>query len=261
MDGLVLKTQRFCKKHSSTILTCIGGVGVIFTTITAVKATPKAMQLLEEAKEEKGNDLTTIEKVKIAGPTYIPSAILCVGTISCMIGANVINKRKQAALVSAYTLIDSSYKQYKQNLKEIYGDEAHEEIVNAMMIEKAENIGVNAPGFVNCNNLYVDEQCGENRLFYDEYGERFFETTLEQVISAEYHLNRNYTLRGYTILNEFYDFLGLEPTKYGEEVGWAISDDGTFWIEFDHRKTVIDGRDCIVIDMPFAPDLEWAEYY
>ena len=54
----------FLKKHSSTILTCMGGVGVVATTITAVKATPKALSLLEEAKRKKGEDLTGIEKIK-----------------------------------------------------------------------------------------------------------------------------------------------------------------------------------------------------
>ena len=98
-------------------------------------------------------------------------------------------------------------------------------------------------------------------MFYDEYGKRFFETTLEQVISAEYHLNRNYVLRGYTVLNEFYDFLGIETTDYGNEIGWAINDDGTFWIDFDHYQTEIDGVECYIIDMPFGPSAEWKEYY
>lgn len=261
MNELLRQGQRFYKRHATTILTCIGGIGVIATTITAIKATPKAMELLEEAKEEKGENLTTVEKFNVAGPTYIPTILLGVGTISCMVGANVMNKRRQAALVSAYTLVDSSYKQYKQKLKELYGEETHNTVMDAIMVEKAENIGVNAPGFVNSNNLYVDEQRGDTRLFYDEYGKRFFETTLEQVISAEYHLNRNYTMRGYTVLNEFYEFLGLEPTDFGGEVGWVINDEGTFWIEFNHRQTVVNGRDCIVIDMPFAPDLDWAEEY
>lgn len=261
MNGLLRQSQLFLKRHGATILTCIGGVGVIATTISAVKAAPKATRIIKEAEEEKGEKLTKFETIKMAGPTYVPTVLIGAGTIACIFGANVLNKRHQAALVSAYALIDSSYKEYKHKLKELYGEEAHEEIVNAIAVEKAENIGVRAPGFVDNNVLFVDEQCGETRLFYDEYGERFFEATLEQVISAEYHINRNYVLRGYTVLNELYDFLGLEPTDYGSELGWAINDDGTFWIEFDHRQTEIDGRKCIIIEMPFAPDLEWKEYY
>ena len=39
--------------------------------------------------------------------------------------------------------------------------------------------------------------------------------SLEQVLMAEYHLNRNYILRGEAVINELYEFLGLEPTDWG----------------------------------------------
>ena len=44
----------------------------------------------------------------------------------------------------------------------------------------------------------------------------------EQVLMAEYHLNRNYILRGEAVINELYEFLGLEPTDWGAEAGWHI---------------------------------------
>lgn len=261
MNGIVQKAGRFIKRNGATILTIAGGVGVVVTTVTAIKATPKALEKLEEAKQEKGEPLSKWEKVKVAGPTYLPTMVIGASTVMCVIGVHLLTSRAQANVASAYALVEQSYKAYKNKVIEIYGQEAHEEIVDAIIAERAENVGVDAPGFIGKERLYVDEKCGRNRLFYDEYGDRFFETTLEQVISAEYHLNRNYTLRGYTILNEFYDFLGLEPTDYGSELGWCNYDDGMAWIEFNHRKTDIKGQDCIIIDMPFAPDLEWKDYY
>ena len=98
-------------------------------------------------------------------------------------------------------------------------------------------------------------------MFYDEYGDRFFETTLEQVISAEYHLNRNFILRGYTTLNELYDFLGLEPTDYGDTVGWAVEDE-LYWIDFNQRKTTINNNvEFCVIEMPWGPSPNFLEYH
>lgn len=227
----------------------------------AAKATPKALEKIEEAKQEKGEELSKWEKVKAAGPKYTGTIVVGTATVVCIFGANILNKKHQANLASAYALVDQSYKQYQQKVKEIYSEDAHQEIMDAIAAEKAENMAVQAPGYVNNNRLYVDEKCGETRLFYDEYGDRFFEATLEQVISAQYHLNRNYVLRGYTVLNELYDFLGLEPTDYGSEVGWVANDDGKYWIEFDNREINIKGVDCILISMPFAPDLEWQEEY
>lgn len=253
--------RQFWHRNASTVLTVLGGVGVVVTSVMAVKATPKALKKIETAEQEKGEQLSKWEKVKIAGPSYVPAVMIGAATVTCVIGANLITNRKQANIASAYALVNESYKQYQNKIREIYGEEAHQEIMELIASEKSENMAVQAPGYVDNNRLYVDEKCGETRLFYDEYGDRFFETTLEQVISAEYHLNRNYTLRGYTVLNELYDFLGLEPTDYGSEVGWVANDDGKYWIEFHHQEINIKGVDCILISMPFAPSLEWQEEY
>lgn len=249
------------KRHSSTILTVIGGVGVILTTIMAVKATPKAVEKLEQAKEEKGEELTKTEKFKTAAPVYIPTAIVGVGTLTCIFGANVLNKRQQAALVSAYTLVDSSYKQYRHKLVELYGEDTHNEIVDAIAVEKAEEVGIYATGMCQNTCLTDDKACGDPVLFYDEFSNRYFESTIEQVIVAEYHFNRNFVLRGYAVLNELYEFLGLETTDYGNTVGWAVDSD-LYWIDFDHRKVVLDdGLECYIIETPWGPSADFLEYY
>lgn len=123
-----MRPNAFVKKYGSTILTTLGVVGVIGTTVAAVKETPKALYLLDEAKKEKGEDLTVIEKVKVAGPVYIPSIIIGTSTIACIIGSNVLNKRHQAALLSAYTMLDQSFKEYKNKVIDLYGDEANEKV-------------------------------------------------------------------------------------------------------------------------------------
>ena len=253
--------RQFWNRNASTVLTCLGGAGVVVTSVMAVKATPKALKKIETAEQEEGEELSKWEKMKVAGPSYVPAVMIGAATAMCVIGANLLTSRRQANIASAYALVNESYKQYQNKVREIYGEEAHQEIMELIAAEKAENVGVQAPGFVDNNRLYIDEKCGETRLFYDEYGDRFFEATLEQVISSEYHLNRNYTLRGYTVLNELYDFLGLEPTDYGSEVGWIANDDGKYWIEFDNREINIKGVDSILISMSFAPSLEWQEEY
>ena len=48
------RSKLYLKNNASTILTCVGAVGVVATTVSAVKATPKAMRLLDNAKKEKG---------------------------------------------------------------------------------------------------------------------------------------------------------------------------------------------------------------
>ena len=228
----------------------------------AVKATPKALTLLEEAKEEKREELTKFEKVKVAGKVYIPTIATGAATLTCIFGANILNKHHQAALVSAYTLIDSSFKEYKQKLKELYGEETHNEVVNAIMAEKADDMYVRGALFGTTCDISIEENDGSPKLFYDEHSGRYFETTIEQVMNAEYHLNRNYILRGYAYLNEFYEFLGIEETDYGSVLGWAPKDEGEYWIEFNHRKAVLDdGLEVYIIEMPFGPEYDFLEDY
>ena len=204
MNGLVRSSALFCKRHASTILTIAGGVGVVATTVTAIKVTPKALKKLEEVQGEKGEELTTVEKIKMVAPTYAPTVLLGVGTIACIFGANVMNKKQQAALVSAYTLVDSSFKQYKHKLKELYGEETHNKIIDSIAVEKVDpDWSVSGSYFGQSCDLTKEEACGEPVLFYEENSGRYFESTIEQVLNAQYHLNRNYALRGYSYLNEY----------------------------------------------------------
>lgn len=259
--GLLHQSQLFFKRNAPTILTVLGGAGIVVTSIMAVKATPEALKVLEEAKEEKGEELTPVEIVKAAGPIYIPTVIVGVGTLACVFSANALSKRQQAALTSAYALVDSSFKEYKNKLKELYGEETHNNVVDAIMVEKAEDMHIRNGYMCGTCSLSEEASDSEPRLFYDMHSGRYFESTIEQVLNAEYHLNRNYILRGYAYLNELYEFLGIEETDYGSVMGWAPLDDGMYWIEFNHRKVVMDdGLECYILEMPFEPAYDFFEY-
>ena len=254
--------KEFFKRNNSTILTCLGAAGTVVTTLSAIKATPKALEKIEEAEQEKNEELTNVEKFKMVTPAYIPTILIGVGTIACIFGANILNKHHQAALVSAYTLVDSSFKEYKEKLKELYGTETHNNIVDAIAVEKVDRDWITSGGYMGTQcSLSDEEACGDPVLFYEEFSGRYFESTIEQVISAEYHMNRNYILRGYSYLNELYEFLGLETNDYGSVMGWAPTDDGEYWIEFNHRKVVMDDDlECFILEMPFEPRYEpWDE--
>lgn len=251
MEKLLSKSGLFLRRNASTILTIGGAAGVVATSITAVKATPKALRLVEEAREEKGEELTKFEKVKVAGPAYIPSILLGASTIACIFGANILNQRQQAALMSAYALVENSYKEYKAKVIELYGEEADEHIRHELIKEKydAEIVSVE----------------GEKRLFFDYYSGRYFESTLEAVQRAEYELNRSLLKREYAYLNEWYEALGIETLECGWDFGWTRS--GNFdkywqdWVEVVHEKcTLDDGLECDILVMHGEPYPDFADY-
>lgn len=246
-----MNVQQFIKRNASTILTCIGAVGVVATAVMAAKESPKALTLLKDAKEEKGEDLTKWEKVKIAGPVYIPSVITGAATIACIFGSNVISKHQQATLMSAYALLDKSYKEYKKKTDELYGEEAGEHIREEIAKDKYTG-----------DDALVDD---DKELFFDFYSGRYFESTKEAVTWAEYETNRALVVNGAVCLNEYYDFLGLDPMPEYEMLGWSCGQIEEMywhpWIEFDHSETVIDeGLECTIINMPLAPFIDYLEY-
>ena len=163
--------KEFLRRNSSTILTCIGAVGVVATAVMAVKATPKALERIEEAEEEKGEKLTKLEVVNVAGPAYIPAVITGAATVACILGSNILNKRDQASLMSAYALLDNSYKEYKKKVEELYGEDANARI--RAEIAKDKYTG--------------DEELNDNdntEQFFDFYSGRYFNSTRERVLMA-----------------------------------------------------------------------------
>lgn len=256
-----MKFKHFLKDKSPAALAILGCVGVAATAIFTAKATPKALELMKDAEKKKGDTLTSVEKIQVAAIPYLPAAGIGIATILCISGANILNKRKQATVMSAYVMADQVYKDYVRKVKELHGEEMHNEIINAIAVEKAEKVDINAYLFCEDTSAGFDEKDDSAPiLFYDAFSERFFESTLGKVMQAEYHLNRNYILGGEAVVNEFYELLGLSPIKGGDDLGWAPVEECEFWIEFSHRKEVLaDGTGFYILDMPWRPRLNYWE--
>ena len=249
--------KKFLRRNSSTILTCVGAVGVVATSVMAVKATPKALTLIDAATEEKGEKLTKFEVVKVAGPAYIPAIITGAATIACIMGSNVISRHQQASLMSAYALLDSQYKEYREKVDEIYGDEAGKKVRGEIVKDKYTG-----------DDLSLED---DKDLFYDFFSGRYFKSTMEQVLRAEYEVNRALYVNYSVGVNEFYEALGLEPMPEFENIGWSCGQIEEMywhnWIEFDHEETVLDedadgnaGLVCTIVNMPLPPYIDY-EYY
>lgn len=251
MNDLLNTSRRFLKRNASTILTCVGGAGVVATSIMAVKATPKALVLIENAKEEKGEELTPLETFKVAGPVYIPAVLTGMTTLACIFGANALNKRQQASLISAYALLDNSYKEFKAKTEELYGSGAIAKVEDEIAKDDYED-----------SEIIVED---EKELFYDIFSGQYFHSTMADVIHAEYLINRRLVIDSYVCLNEFYDLLGIPPVDGGDELGWCS---GALWemywyswVDFEHRKvTMDDGLECYVISMQHEPYADYLDY-
>lgn len=243
------KLMQSIKKQLPLIFSIVASAGVIATTAVALKVKPK----------KPPEDLNPKAKAVVYLKTYGPTIALATSTIACIFGSYAVSRKHQAAIASAYTMLYTSYNEYKEKVKELYGEEAHNAVMDAIVKEKCKDVSLTACGFTN-SSLSIDDEFEPEvvRTFYEPISERYFESTLSKVIEAEYHLNRNFVLGATIALNDFYEFLGLSTTEYGETVGWYL-DDGLYWIDFDHRMVQLEdspnGMNVCVIYPVFDPRL------
>lgn len=243
---LSLKTA--IKKHSPEILTGIGIAGMITTTVMAVRATPKALILIEERKEEIGAEkLEAIDMVKTAWACYIPAAITGTLSVACLIGASSVNARRNAALATAYTLSESALKDYQGKVIEMFGEKKNEAVKDAVAKDKVEKNPVVT------REVIITEK--GNTLCYDAISGRYFKSDIEKIKKAECELNRQMLDDMYVSLNDFYYEIGLDSVKLGDELGWNV-DSGYIDLSFS-SQLASDGTPCLVIDYSVAPRYDY----
>lgn len=243
---LSLKTA--IKKHSPEILTGIGIAGMITTTVMAVRATPKALILIEERKEEIGAEkLEAMDMVKTTWACYIPAAITGTLSVACLIGASSVNARRNAALATAYTLSESALKDYQGKVIEMFGEKKNEAVKDAVAKDKVEKNPVVTRGVI------ITEK--GNTLCYDAISGRYFKSDIEKIKKAECELNRQMLDDMYVSLNDFYYEIGLDSVKLGDELGWNV-DSGYIDLSFS-SQLASDGTPCLVIDYSVAPRYDY----
>lgn len=103
---------------------------------------------------------------------------------------------------------------------------------------------------------------GTENLFFEKFLGRYFWKRKEEIILAEYNLNKLFTRNGIVYLHDFYNFLGISEhgLAFPRDYGWEIcgtNEKGYGWIDFSHR--FIENKDIpyYVIDYPCPPfDIE-----
>lgn len=244
------------KRGAPTVLTMLTVAGVITTGILSARAANKTRN------ESDISNQSSLNNFKSGWKNYIPAIAVGGVTIACSIRSDVLNKRHRVALLSAYAIANRSYTDYVNKTKELYGEETHRKIMESIAAEKAEEVYISSPNICGATSLAFDDRdAEEKRLFYDSYLNRYFESTLSQVLEAEYHLNRNYVMGMGVCVNDFYAFLGIDTIEGGDKIGWFL-DDEIYWIDFNHYKTTLDdGLEVYVIEFIFPPRLATDDDY
>lgn len=161
IKGFVSSTSWKIEKHAPEILLVTGIVSTIAAVAMAVKATPKAMEVIEEHKKQ----LEVIEKSEEAGATvdengktveytpddakkdrritlgktvvgcaklYAPSALLLGLSIFCQIKGYKTLSRRLAEASMAYAALASKFKEYRKRVADKFGIDEERKIYHNM---------------------------------------------------------------------------------------------------------------------------------
>lgn len=241
-------------QHSPEILMAVGTAGMITTTILAVRATPKALKLMEaKKKEEQKEELAPVETVKATWKCYIPAAITGIASITCLIGSASVSARRTAALAAAYQIADATLNDYKEKIVEVVGERKAEEVRAKVGEKKLEKTPVDQGNVIMTGN--------GKTLCMDYFSGQPFESDIDTIKRAINEINAGMIRDtfGYVSLNDVYDELGLRHTEMGEELGWNIVD-GTIDVEFT-ASIASDGRPCIVMHFERAPKYKFSSCF
>lgn len=268
LSRTVKSVQMALKRRSPEILTGLGIAGMLSTTILAVKATPKALLLIEEEKHRRNYEkvkeardngwdmcdqidtLPPVDTVKTVWKCYIPAAVTGTVSVACLIGASSVNARRNAALATAYTISESALREYKDKVVETVGEKKEKAVRDAIAKDKIERDPVE-------NKEIIVTDRG-NTLCYDAHAGRYFKSDIDKLKKVENEINKKLLDEGYISLNEFYYAIGLEGTDIGRDLGWRV-EQGLIELDFSSQLTK-DGTPCLVIDYGTLPQYNFDKW-
>lgn len=125
------KLGRKISDNSPVILTSMAVGGVVSTAYFTATATAKSVHRLyaEGAyDEEVWEEQTFLDRAKIVWPNYIPPVVIGATTIGCIIGGHGVHTRRQAALMSLYSVTETAFSEYRDKVVEVIGEKEEQKV-------------------------------------------------------------------------------------------------------------------------------------
>lgn len=245
VNQLLRRFLTFTSRHSASIITATAVVGVVNTTVLAVRAGRETDIYLGAARfaGEFDQDMEGVEKakavVKATWKIYMPVVISASTTIACIILMHRTHQKRYAALMGMYVLGEKALQEYRDVVEEVVDSKTMEKVKEGVVKKKADRDPESLDRHIEAN--------GDESLFFDGYTGRYFTSSIEAVRSAENEFNRQLIHHSFGTLNEFYSLLGLEGVAAGEDVGWnsdrLLSIDVQPWLTKYNKPAVYIGFD------------------
>ena len=256
------KIKFLLENHSTTILTGVGVGGTVATSVLTGRASFKAARMIDNEQEvrligwregefdEPPSEMSKTQMVKLTWMLFLPPVAAGVTTITAIVVANRISSTKIAALAVAGGISERALQEYKDKVVEKLGERQDQKVRDEIAQDRINNHPVGSQEVILAGTGEV--------LCYDMLTGRYFQSTVEEIKSAENEINHEMLNSMGVSLAEFHDKVGLPSTPYTDSVGWQGPD--LIHVQF---STVMseDKRPCIAVDFDRPPKLEWSKMY
>ena len=235
LKGIVKDLANSASKKSPEILMGLSFLSFGIAIVSMEKAVRKKDELITKAEDEKGDELTTKEKIAAGWKAYIVPAGAAITGFVCGCGSMKMKNDQQAALAATCAISQGIINRYDEKIEEKFGKdkadeikkEVHEEVAKSPEVQKTVKAIPTAP------------KCQGMQPFVDILSNSAFYATPQMLLNAEVNLNRRlYTgLEAYITVSDLYDELNeqgvypkLRHTALSPMMGWTADTGG---IQFD----------------------------
>lgn len=147
---------RGAQAKSPEILAGLAIAGVVLVVVESIKAGPEVKEAVEEAEEdlkdlEEHDELTKEAKRKVLlvaakriGIAVVPAFVAAFLTIGCIVGSLYFNNKQKAMLVAAATVSENQLQEYKDKVKELFGERKASQVDSDITSDKLRQLPKNA---------------------------------------------------------------------------------------------------------------------
>ena len=181
----------------------------------------KEAPIVRDRLEELPEGSKWYEKLKVAGPIYLPAIGMFILSSGRVIGGCAMGERKAAIMASLYSASEASLRRLEKKMMEEIGEER----AGKVHAKVAQDV-LNERGF---SEEEVENTGKGNTLFFEPWTGRYFRSSLDAVKNDVADYNKDVTSRCWATFNDFFDYIGIRNAKCADGVGYNL----------DHKLEVV----------------------
>jgi len=247
VNNVSLKNELITR--SPALLFGAGLLGFVASVVLSAKATPKAMRILEERRQEgwyqpdEGgpHHYSRLEKLKDIAPVYIPTIGMVLLSTGMLLASDRIVRNRYASLLTLYSITERAAREWESSTKDNVSNKKFHSIKERVL----------APQQPPTPEDFIEGHL----LFWDPVSGRYFSArSVDTVRRIFKDINLMLISEDFVHLSELYYQLGMSHAKFADDIGWHINDAE---IEPSFDSTFIDDIAYIQVNYPTRPRVGW----